>query len=244
MDFQTIFRLTNKKPKDKAENGNILGIKLRKKQDRFSFVVRCLESYSNPKGHIASIMFPGVEFLNKQQEEAMDVWGDLLGGHGYQWKTPKSEEVLVKCSCPAFLFYGSEFYASQFGYHIDGNTENRPPVIRDPDGNRYLCKHLIRVYKYIEKISFDRLLKRFKMASENLQMASLEEDILPAIADYLPRIGVSPEESKEVIASIDNKNLEDVLEKYGILVSNVPNQFDKINDKENINSLLEKEILK
>lgn len=216
MNFQTIYNLTSKKPKDKAENGNIFGIKTRKNLRRFSFVVRCLESYSNPKGHIASVIFPEVTFGLLDQ----------------QWHVPVKEEVLVKCSCPAFLYYGSAFYASQFGYHIDGQVENRPPVIRDPESNRYLCKHLIRVYKYLEKISFDKLMKRFKLASENLKMASIEKDILPAVLDYLPRIGVNKEEIAEVISSFTYDTCEDIMEHYGVIVSEEPSRFDLLKEEE------------
>jgi hypothetical protein len=242
MDFETIYNLTGKKPRDKAENGNILGIKSRKRQDRFSFVVRCLESYSNPKGHIASVMFPGIEELNQDQQKAVDVWEDALG-IGYNWHIPKKQEVLLKCSCPAFLFYGSEYYASQFGYHIDGQTEDRPPVIRDPEGNRYLCKHLIRVYKYIEKISFERLLKRFKSASMELKMASLDLDIAPAVQDYLTRIKVSEAEVKVVMNSLNMKSLENTLEHYGVIINDSPNKYDPQSKSESPN-IFKQEVLK
>ncbi|MFA5071229.1 MAG: SWIM zinc finger family protein [Candidatus Pacearchaeota archaeon] len=227
MNFETLYRLTSKKPKDKAENGNILGIKSRKNLRRFSFVVRCLESYSNPKGHIASVIFPDVTFKLIDQN----------------WHVPVKEEVLLKCSCPAFLYYGSAFYASQFGYHIDGNVENRPPVIRDPDSNRYLCKHLIRVYKYLDKTSFEKLLQRFKLASTQLKMASVEEDIAPAIADYLSRVGVSEEEIKDIISSLSLNNCEEVLEKYGVIISELPSAYDKI-DIHPVDSIITKEILR
>lgn len=227
MNFEELYRLTSKKPKDKAENGNILGIKSRKNLRRFSFVVRCLESYSNPKGHIASVIFPEVVFKLADQ----------------QWYIPVQEEILLKCSCPAFLYYGSAFYASQFGYHIDGNVENRPPVIRDPESNRYLCKHLIRVYKYLEKTSFESLLKRFHLASKQLKMATIEQDILPAIADYLTRINIPDEEIKEVLGSLSFENCEEIMEHYGVVISDQPSQYDIVKDKHPIDSLLEKEIL-
>lgn len=216
MDFKTIYQLTSVKPKIKAENGNILGIKTRKNLRRFSFVVRCLESYSNPKGHIASVIFPNVVFGLLDQE----------------YRVPVKEEVLVKCSCPAFLYYGSAFYASQFGYHIDGNVESRPPVIRDPESNRYLCKHLIRVYKYLEKVSFEKLLKRFKIASEHLKMASIEEDILPAVLDYLPRVGVKENEIAKVASIFSYENCEDIMEHYGVIISDKPSKFDFYNKEE------------
>ena len=235
MDFKTIYEPTPKKPKDKAENGNILGIKTRKNLRRFSFVVRCLESYSNPKGHIASVIFPEVNFGLVDQN----------------WTIPSKQEVLLKCSCPAFLYYGSAFYASQFMYHIDGNVENRPPVIRDPEGNRYLCKHLIRVYKYLEKISFDKLMERFeisykKLSFENLKMASLEADIIPAIEDYLPRIGILPAELQSVISTLSYDNCEDVMEHYGVIVSQVPSKYDNCDCHKNdlLTEMFEKEVLK
>jgi hypothetical protein len=228
MDFQTIYNLTSKKPKDKAENGNILGIKTRKNLRRFSFVVRCLESYSNPKGHIASVIFPNINF----------------GLVDENWHIPVKEEVLLKCSCPAFLYYGSAFYASQFMYHIDGNVENRPPVIRDPEANRYLCKHLIRVYKYLERISFDKLMERFdissrKLSSQELRMASLEEDIKPAISDYFSRQNIPEDEAKAVLLSLNENNCEEILEKYGVIVTEQPSCYDSCCDHEHTNDLLQ-----
>jgi len=233
MDFQTIYNLTSKKPKDKAENGNILGIKSRKNLRRFSFVVRCLESYSNPKGHIASVIFPEVNFGLVDQN----------------WHIPARQEVLLKCSCPAFLYYGSAFYASQFMYHIDGSVENRPPVVRDPEGNRYLCKHLIRVYKYVEKISFDQLMKRFrienkKLSFDNLKMATLERDILPALLDYLPRVGVKEDEIEYIARNLSYVNCEDILEQYGVIVSEQPSSFDpQQEEKHPVDSMLSNLIL-
>lgn len=233
MDFQTIYNLTSKKPKDKAENGNILGIKTRKNLRRFSFVVRCLETYSNPKGHVASVIFPDVTFGLVDQN----------------WHIPVKQNVLLKCSCPAFLYYGSAFYASQFMYHIDGNVENRPPVIRDPESNRYLCKHLIRVYKYLERISFDALMERFeishkKLSAEILKMATLESDIIPAVSDYLTRVGVAPAEIKAVTAKMSYANCEDIMEKYGVVVSEQPSRYDPCQCKNDLlTSFFEKEIL-
>lgn len=60
-------------------------------------------------------------------------------------------------------------------------------------------------------------------------MASLEEDILPAVLDYLPRIGVKEEEISHVARNLSYTNCEDVLEQYGIIVSEQPSQYDMQN---------------
>ena len=82
------------------------------------------------------------------------------------------------------------------------------------------------------------------MASSVLKMASLEQDILPALLDYLPRVGVSPEEVSKVVKSLSEANCEDVLEHYGVLVSEQPSAFDVGSENSGLHNMFEKELMK
>ena len=101
------------------------------------------------------------------------------------------------------------------------------------------------------KGSFDRLMERFeisnkKLSFENLKMASLEADIIPAIEDYLPRIGIQPAEIQSVVSTLSYENCEDILEHYGVVVTEVPSQYDNCACHKNdlLTEMFEKDVLK
>jgi hypothetical protein len=57
-----------------------------------------------------------------------------------------SGDLRVSCSCPFWVYYGSEYHAKELGY-LDGRLRGTgaPPDIRDPTGKNLLCKHAYAV---------------------------------------------------------------------------------------------------
>ena len=55
-------------------------------------------------------------------------------------------DIRCSCSCPAWLYSGSKYIATQLGYAY-GGTENRFPRIKNPQLKGSVCKHLFVVLK-------------------------------------------------------------------------------------------------
>jgi hypothetical protein len=182
---------------ERASNCKILSIKPRRNFQRFSFVVRGFEAWSKSKGHIVTVLYPE---LKKK---------DLKSGSEL---TPMNAESLVFCTCPAFVYWGSKYWSTQDGYNIKVHVEKRPPYKRDPNKKRYICKHVIRASRYMRKKGFSYLDKRFKMRKPSLDEASMDEDIKPAIHDYMKLAGYQDDEIQDTILGIDEDTLEDSLE--------------------------------
>ena len=123
-------------------------------------------------------------------------------------------EVLVYCTCEAFLYWGSAYWSTQDGYNIKVHVENRPPYVRDPNKLRYICKHVIRASRYMRKKGFPYLTKRFNRMSS----ASLEEDIKPAIYDFMQLKGMDNETIQDFLLNLNEDNLEVGLEEVGIYI--------------------------
>lgn len=187
---------------ERASNCKVLKIRPRKNFQRFSFVIRGFESWSKPKGHIVTVLYPE---LKKK---------DLKKGSG---ATPlTTDPVLVFCTCPAFLYWGSKYWSTQDDYNIKVNVEKRPPYIRDPHKERYICKHIIRAARYMRKKGFPYLTKRFNRAGA--LDASLSDDIKPAVHDFMVRKGMDDETIKDFLLNMDEDNMEVGLEEVGIYV--------------------------
>lgn len=184
---------------ERSSNCKILDIKPRKNFQRFSFVVRGFEEWSKPKGHIVTILYPQ---LKKK---------DMKKGSGV---TPMNTESLVFCTCPAFLFWGSKYWSTQDGYNIKVHVENRPPYIRDPHKERYICKHVIRASRYMRKKGFSYLNKRFMKKSSF--DASLDDDIKPVVHDFMKMQGMDDEVIGDFLLNLNEDNLEVGLEEVGI----------------------------
>lgn len=81
--------------------------------------------------------------LNYYEKANLAVFGDLK----------------VSCSCPAFLFWGYEFILSEYDARYEGEggedwegktgKEKRPPVIRNPNLDGIVCKHLVAVLQVL-----------------------------------------------------------------------------------------------
>lgn len=112
----------NPKTKSRAKNCTVRFTRFEKSNWRWLFKVSCRESYSAP--------YHTVRFR-------------VVSGRGQQPnKLTSRSNVEVSCSCPAWLYWGSQYRATQKKYN-DGRPENRAPNIRDPQGLNYLCKHVI-----------------------------------------------------------------------------------------------------
>lgn len=198
---------------ERASNCKLLGIKARKNFQRFSFVIRGFEEWSKSKGHIVTALYPNLEQT------------DLKRGSGV---TPMNSEVLVFCTCPAFLYWGSKYWSTQDGYNIKVHLENRPPYTRDPHKKRYVCKHVIRASRYMKKKGFAYLTKRFEVRKSSLAEASLEYDIKPAVYEFMRRKGMRDEVIHDFLLNMNEDNLELDLEEVGIYKKkeeeNIPEQ--------------------
>src|SRR4030042_4267840 len=53
-------------------------------------------------------------------------------------------DIKVKCSCPAYLYWGYDFITTQLDSNA-GKGENRSPNIRNPHLEGVVCKHLVKV---------------------------------------------------------------------------------------------------
>jgi len=51
--------------------------------------------------------------------------------------------IEVHCNCPDFLYHGYKYIGTQKEYSIE--KENRKPVIRNPNEDGTVCKHLLAV---------------------------------------------------------------------------------------------------
>jgi hypothetical protein len=216
ISLKNLHETTGSKPKKKSKNSKILGVKSRKNFKRFNFLVRSSEVYSDPNGHIASVIYPRIKLK------------DFVRDTGRQEISPYSEYVLVHCSCPAFLYWGSHFFSDTYGYHIrEFGIEDRFPEIRDPKGENLVCKHLIKVAKYMEHVSFRFLNKRFRKEYERslkertkkrkgFRFATLQE-LYPVVGEFLRRNKYANDEVDEVIASLNDENVEYILEEHGLL---------------------------
>ena len=92
------------KPNKRADNCDMRQIK-HKIDKTVIFHVGCHESWSSGGGHIVSVKF----FVDLKQ---------------YQKEKPLNTNVQVYCSCEAFLYWGSEYMATQLEYGLDIAMEN------------------------------------------------------------------------------------------------------------------------
>lgn len=210
ISFGDLVSDTGTAPKAKAENSKVFGIKTRSKFRRFIFKVKSTESYSKKDGHLASILYPKVAPKNVKITPRA--------------KNPSvnTSEVLVWCTCPAFHYWGSHFWATRNDFLMRGKEkENRFPKIRDPYGERALCKHLIKVHDKINRMSMGRLVKLFsqtsKTSSKDIEFVAFE-DTLPIISEYLRGQKYSDMEITEILASLSYDNYVDVLTAHSVII--------------------------
>ena len=204
-NLNDLFSLCGSAPKEKARGTDIFGFRRRSNQKRFPYLCISGESYSDPKGHIASITFPNMKVPFERLRE-------------YPQLTPMNRRARVFCTCPAFQYWGSAYHSTQEGYRIPGTgEEHRPPNIRDPMSQNVVCKHLIRVIRRVSHQTFPQLLRDFQIAASD-HNASYVPQIEPVLYDFLSDKGVDANEIARICSSLTESTWEEILEREGLLV--------------------------
>lgn len=204
----------NKRVQERSQKRTrVLGIKTRKNFRRFVFLVKSYESYSSPKGHFVSLLYPKLDLKTWSNDRRI---------------TPMNQRVRVYCSCPAWQYWGSAYWSDNMKYYIPPHREDRYPEIRDPEGNNLVCKHALRVAYYVRKKGFEYLMTRFRQKS--FQVASLQEDVIPALVESLTRIAkLSYSDAEEIACEATEDNLEDLLEEHGLILPTIQGEIDDSN---------------
>ena len=142
----------NPKSKKRIYKCKNLRIRYHGTTGRYLFLVRCKESYSDPKGHIVSINF------DYEREEGRE-----------RGKRPFQVDVRLRCMCPAFLYWGSEYIATQLDYNTDDYDQQLFPKIRDPELKNLVCKHVISVrMRTLSTIRMKQLEDRYRGNPDNV----------------------------------------------------------------------------
>lgn len=204
LTLRDLYELVGPKPKAKAANSKVIKIRTRKNQRRFSFIVLSKESYSSPKGHLVSFIYPTLKVPFNQIRK-------------YPQITPMNLRVKVRCTCQAWRYWGSSFLSTEYGYFLD-KKESRPANIRDPGRKNYICKHVVRVILFTRMLTFPGLLNTFQMDS-GTRTASYLEQLKPIAAQFLRDEGYDQESVDDVIFSMTEDDFEDILEQHGVLIS-------------------------
>jgi len=186
---------------ERASNSKVLKIRPRKNFKRFSFVVKGNEDWSSKTGWVSTLLYPSLK------EE------DFERGSGV---TPMDSDVLVYCTCDAYLYWGSKYWGTQDDYNIKVYKENRPPYVRDPHKERYVCKHIIRASRYMRKKGFNYFSPKILNNSSSKEFASMDH-MRSIISQFMrKRYNASNEDVDNIILSLNEDNLESRLEECGI----------------------------
>jgi len=186
-----------------AKKSRVFGIRPRKNLRRFVFFVKSKESYSDPKGHIVSILYPKstLDELTSQTRKM----------------TTTNTPCHVHCTCPAFQYWGCAYNVTKEKSIMRGKAETRSPDIRDPNGENMICKHLVRVSKNINRMSFKRLHAKFKDSHQKkvegkgrVKKSSLYDEVIHTASRF--------EDHPELYLSEDLSNIEEFLEDRGLVV--------------------------
>ena len=128
---QLVQKTRNKGTKKRAKNCSVKLLRFEKKKYRWLYRVSCRESYSAPY-HICRFK---------------------VDSSPTKWQHFNSRAIVhVSCSCPAWVYWGSAYHATQKDFG-DLRKENRPPEVRDPSGANFLCKHVIAAAEDFKKSS-------------------------------------------------------------------------------------------
>ncbi|HEC63793.1 MAG TPA: hypothetical protein ENI23_00700 [bacterium] len=190
-------------PIARALKSRIVGIKSRRNFRRFTFRVKSRETYSDPSGHLASVLFPSVNLRTITQGQNKS-------------RTPSNERVLAWCLCPAWNWWGSAWSSTTNSYNLS-RSQTISPDIRDPTNQNLICKHLVKVAQELEGRTFRGLIRQFKKLPP-VTSADIRQ-MLPGLKAALDRYGHSAKEIKVFAETIDPVNYETLLEKHNLLVS-------------------------
>ena len=193
------------KIKRRGDNCRVYKIPYRnKKRDRLILLVKCKESYSDPKGHLSYLRLKPKPLENVKNEKRVAIL---------------TIPMRVYCNCPAFLYWGSKYNATVGKYLIRSfGQEFREPNIRDPRRENKLCKHLSAVRDKLSKQSIKLAMKGnvSKHSEEDYQLSLLEFDNSLDVCDIEEAIQVLKSYIKEDI-DIDESNFFNVAKNCGVI---------------------------
>jgi hypothetical protein len=196
--LERILAVVGPKPLERSANSRIMRIKSRKNQRRFSYVIQSKEDYSDPAGHLVSLLYTNLPDFDKLKHHPQ--------------LTPMNRRLRLTCTCPAWQYWGSAYWASQMGYELSRTRETRPPHERDPNGDNMVCKHVCCVAKHVQRMSFPALLREFAITASRQRLAILQ----PILANFIE--GQNIPDAKQIAEGATDDNVEDLLEEYGALV--------------------------
>lgn len=206
-NLMNLHRKNHIKTNERGGNCKIFKIKYVENSDpnRFLFYVVCSESWSNQNGWISSVLFEDAHLNTKRDT-----------------KKPLNSSIRVKCSCPAFQYWGSAYNSTNEDYNLDIN-EDREPNIRDPHRERKICKHLVKVRTTLRNTTFKKLRKAYSSVEEIVDEFDQLEEIswdqtIPSIIRFLETKGINKKQSKKLASVIDADNYVKFLEKYEVIV--------------------------
>lgn len=224
--LRSLIDRTNIASHDRAQRSHIIGLRPRLGSvRRVTFHVRSTESYSSPNGHFVTILWPNIGDLRDHQF--------TKEGKG---KTPLTERVRVYCTCKAFRFTGPSYHSTMEKFRLAGQPpENRPPLERDPENNRFVCKHIIRCGEDMEGLDFVALAQMFNIRgpirTKRTRRTSLDHlfpdvkvqflginDALPFIRNaILENSLVAKGQTEQLIDQLDDNTWEIAFEELGLI---------------------------
>ena len=84
-------------------------------------------------------------------------------------------DIHVSCDCPAHLYWGYKYMATQLGYAYGLDTERRFPGVNNPKLRGSLCKHADKVMRWIIR-NEDTVIRYFEQVYRHIDFSkSLEE---------------------------------------------------------------------
>ena len=204
--FKTLLEGTGKLPYKHLAKSRVRGVRTRKNQRRFIYHVTSTEPYSDPRGHLVSFVYPNVK-----GDIGNLLKGDVKGG-------PYKTRVRVRCSCPAWQYWGSAYNSTDQKYRLfTSPKENRSPNIRDPGKENLVCKHVIRVGRRVKGMTFKGLLVAFNI-DKGTWVDWISDWIRPVFGRYMEEQGMESDVATAMAEKLDPDNWEDIAAEYGLLV--------------------------
>lgn len=176
---------SNSEFKNKSYNCTTALQKINQSSGVWSWDVRCGEYYSDPSGHTVNV-------------QLLDDPNTVFDKHDIRAK--------VNCSCPAFLYYGSQYHLYNDGalYTSPGNPPRGllvAPNKRDPAGKNLVCKHVyVALRRMLNKMDWDTAKKPEEFEPEIEEKEPIEKG--PFTDEFL-------EEEKEPVTKVEE--VEDIL---------------------------------
>jgi len=214
LSLRELYEANNPKFNERAKNCKTFRIKYKSSGDRYLFFVKCRESYSDPRGHIVSIKFDFDRDETVQRQKNI---------------RPYELDVKVRCGCESFAYWGQAFNITQLGANLDF-IENRPPDVRDPNRDNFICKHIARVrQKTLKTLRMKQLEQKYKKSASFIT----DEDLIIEVLENSPEIEIdktfiavksflsksfSKQEVNVLISNITPDNYEESLLNFGVII--------------------------